>query len=53
LIQAELDNKSLIPINVEGIPQVSSGTLYMFRSRSQNHGPVAKTFWDELIKAYE
>jgi DNA-binding transcriptional LysR family regulator len=53
LIQAELDNKSLIAINVEGIPQTSSGTLYMFRLRNQKHGPVASKFWQTLKQAYE
>jgi len=52
LIEAELENTSLIPINVEGIPKKTTGTLYMFRSREQKHGPVSTKFWNELIKAY-
>ncbi len=52
LIETELASKTLVPINVEGIPNTSTGTLYMFRSREQKHGPVSTRFWNELIKAY-
>jgi len=52
LIEDELVSGKLIPINVEGIPKTSSGTLYMIRSRDHKHGPISIQFWNELSKVY-
>lgn len=53
LIEKELANGELIPIDVEGIPTESSGALFMFRNRKHRYGPVASRFWNELKAAYE
>lgn len=52
LIEKELTAGTLIPIKVEGIPLISCGDLYMFRSRNHKKGPVATQFWNELIAIY-
>ena len=52
LIEEELKTGQLIPIHVEGISTRSSGTLYMFRHRNREKGPVAIHVWNELKEAY-
>lgn len=52
LIKNELDEGSLVPVNVEGIPVRSYGDLYMFRNRNHQRGPVAAKLWRELMAVY-
>ena len=52
IIERELETGQLIPVHVEGIATRSSGTLYMFRHRNREKGPVAIQFWNELKEAY-
>ncbi|MBW3695281.1 LysR family transcriptional regulator [Vibrio sp. T187] len=48
LIERELQQGLLVPVNVEGIPVRSTGDLHMFRNRNAKHGPVAQQLWDKL-----
>ncbi len=48
LIETALKDGTLTAINVESIPTHTDISLYMFRDRNREHGPVANHFWQEL-----
>jgi len=52
LIREELDSGLLEPISVENIPIRGEATIYMFRRREGEKGPVSEQIWQEITQAF-